>query len=273
METLEFCKKYKKSDCPYYESNCKGQPTDKLNCVCPKFLAYLGAKDETTVANKLKEMNIIPGHLMSTMLQMQKIFASRFHKIENLNKEEIDHWTNAYLICIEDEIVEAMEFLDIYPERIKEFDINEFRKELIDILHFLMDGILVANMNYTDLVLGYEKSIDYDLHEVDILKFACDNESNSILSIDENNRLLYILNYILRDIRLIRQCISWKHWKKPNDSIDFDKLRLAYAGMFRHLVQAFIVCETAAEEIYNIYVSKNIENVLRQEYGYLTGVK
>ena len=268
METLELCKIYKKKDCPYFEENCKGKDNDELNCVCPKFLAYLGAKDEKVVSKKLSEMNIKNGDKMDVMLQMQKVFASRFHKIDNLDKDEIDHWTNAYLICIEDEIVEAMEFLDIYPVRIKDFNLKEFRKELIDILHFLMDGMLVANMDYSKLSIAYKKSVNCNIDNEDILEFACKYEKQFIEQIDENRKFLYLLNYILRDIRLIRQCISWKHWKKASDSIDVDKLYMNYALMFKHLVQAFIACETSAEEIYEIYISKNVENILRQEYGY-----
>lgn len=267
METLELNKKYNKKDCPYFEDNCGGNENDKLICVCPKFLAYLGVKDKNVVSKKLQEMNIKDGDKMDVMLQMQKVFASKFHKIDNLSKDEVDHWTNAYLICIEDELVEAMEFLDIYPVTIKEFNLNEFRKELIDILHFLMDGMLVANMNYTDLFKSYERISNLNITG-DLLNYVCEHEKNSLDNVNENEKFLYLLNYILRDIRLIRQCISWKHWKKPNKEIDFQKLYDNYALMFKHLVQAFILCNTSAEDIYEIYVSKNIENVLRQEYGY-----
>ena len=45
---------------------------------------------------------------------MQKIFASRFHKIDNLTNPEIDKWTKDYLVCIEDETLEASEFLPIF---------------------------------------------------------------------------------------------------------------------------------------------------------------
>lgn len=267
MKTLELCKLYNKKDCPYFEDNCGGTEDNELNCVCPKFLAYLGAKDETTVSKKLSEMNIKPGDKMDIMLQMQKVFAARFHKIDNLSKDEIDHWTNAYLICIEDEIVEAMEFLDIYPVKIKDFNLNEFRKELIDILHFLMDGMLVAGMDYSALSIAYKELTDVHVNG-DILEFACKHEKQFVDEISENKTFLYLLNYILRDIRLIRQCISWKHWKKSSDSIDINKLYSNYALMFKHLIQTFIACETSADDIYQIYVSKNIENVLRQDYGY-----
>lgn len=256
-----------KCNCPYYESNCGGNPNDKLDCTCAKFAAYLGANDEATILRVQNNLQVKKGHKLFEMLQMQKIFASKFHKIDNLTKEEKDHWINAYLVCIEDEIVEAMEFLDIYPEKIKEFDIDEFRKELIDIVHFFMDVVLVAGIDYTDLSLSYESIINCDLHELDILDFASKYE-NKFVNNSENN-LLLTLNYLIRDIRLVRQNISWKHWKKPNDSIDKEKITKDIVSMFRHLIQCFIICGTSSKEIYDIYIKKNVENFLRQEYGYL----
>lgn len=257
-------------DCPYFEDNCpqqNGLIDAKLKCVCPKFKAYLGAKDTDVVKQQLKEMNVTSTEKMGIMLDMQKIFASRFHKIDNLNKDEIDHWTNAYLVCIEDEIVEAEEFLDIYPTRIKQFNLVEFRKELIDILHFVMDGMLVAGMTYENLCKHYFENNNVS-GTVDFLDYIVINEKDNVIKIDENNQYLYLLNYILRDIRLVRQCISWKHWKKPSETINLYNLYSAYTTMFVHLVQAFIATGMTSDDIYNVYVSKNIENVLRQVYGY-----
>jgi hypothetical protein len=268
-------KDYIKNDCPYFEENCPGglsTGSEKLTCECAKFKAYIGAKDPTVVAEELKSMNIIATEKMNIMLSMQKIFAGRFHKIDGLTKEEIDHWTNEYLVCIEDEIVEASEFLNIYPEVIKKFDVVEYRKELIDILHFMMDGMLVAGMTYSDLKDYYGK-YHSTIMQTDILDVAVELEQFAIdelstMTMNSTDKDLYILNYLFRDIRLVRQCISWKHWKKPSATIDKDKMFMAYAGMFSHLVQAFLTTGMTPEDIYNVYVHKNIENILRQKAGY-----
>ncbi len=265
---------YIKNDCPYFEENCPGglnAGNEQLTCICPKFKAYVGAKDPEIVKNELKSMNIHATEEMDIMLSMQKIFAQRFHKIDGLTKEEIDHWTNCYLVCIEDEIVEAEEFLDIYPEKIKDFNAKEYKKELIDILHFVMDGMLVAGMTYSDLKEYYGKHLNKDLNGIDVLCEMMDKEWLEVQKIEADKRNLYILNYLLRDIRLVRQCISWKHWKKPADEIDKDKIFTAYVNMFRHLCQSFLAVGMTANEVHSTYVNKNIENVLRQKYGYLTG--
>lgn len=273
---LELCKNYKKKDCPYFEPNCPKSLDENgnlennkpLNCICAKFLAFIDSKDQNVVNKKLAEMNVSGTDKFEIMMGMQKVFAERFHKIDNLNKEEIDHWTNAYLVCIEDEIVEALEFINIFPTKIKNFDLKEYRKELIDIVHFLMDGMLVAGMTYEDLSKSYSQIVKQDLIGKDILDFAVNYEKSYLDQIAEEDQHLYSLNYILRDIRLVRQCISWKHWKKANDTIDFTKLFEAYTNMFRNLILAMLATGMTSNDIYETYVGKNIENVLRQDYGY-----
>lgn len=275
---IELNKEYLKKDCPYFEVNCPGGSEDpngllKLDCTCAKFLAYRDAQNPEVVKKELHEMNITTNEKMDVMLSMQKIFAERFHKIDNLTKDEIDHWTNAYLVCIEDEIVEASEFLDIYLNYHKEFNLKEFRKELIDILHFMMDGMLVGNMRYKDLVECYGKQLNIDLSGVDILDYAIKIEQTYADQVVDENQYLYFLNYLSRDIRLVRQCISWKHWKKPNLEIDEEKLFNAWTEMFRNLIRILLSTGMTSDDIYNVYVQKNIENVLRQKHGYLTGTK
>lgn len=273
---LELCKTYKKKDCPYFEPNCPSSVdengnlkiNDSLNCTCAKFLAFVDSKDENVINKKLAEMNVSGTDKFEIMMGMQKVFAERFHKVDNLSKKEIDYWTNAYLVCIEDEIVEALEFVNIFPTTIKKFDLKEYRKELIDIVHFLMDGMLVAGMTYQDLVKSYSQIVKQDLTGKDILDFAIEHEKIYLDQILDEDQHLYTLNYILRDIRLVRQCISWKHWKKASDTIDFTKLFEAYTNMFRNLILAMLATGMTSNDIYETYVGKNIENVLRQDYGY-----
>ena len=266
--------KYKKKDCPYFEENCPGglnAGDEELTCSCPKFKAYVDAKDPVIIKQELEKMNIHAIEKMDIMLSMQKQFANRFHKVDELSKEEVDYWTNEYLVCIEDEIIEAEEFLDIYPEKIKEFNVTEYRKELIDVLHFIMDGMIVAGMQYSDIKKYYGQYLEKDISDKDLLVEMMDKEWLEVNKIEFNKRNLYILNYLLRDIRLVRQCISWKFWKKKNNEIEYEKMYKAYVNMLRHLAQAFIATGMTANEVYEVYVHKNIENVLRQQYGYLTG--
>lgn len=242
-----------KKDCPYFEVNCGGKETDKLNCICPKYKAYLAVKDLQKKQEMLDKLGVKGTEKMDIMLQMQKVFASKFHKIDNLTNAEIDKWTKEYLICIEDEILEASEFLPIYEEVIKEYNEKEYRKELIDILHFVMDGMLVAGIN-NDIL---KEKLKCD----DVVEFMSNMDVCGISHIDS-------LHYLMLDLRLVRQNINWKHWKKINPNLNLDKIYDAYISMLKHLFICFKVANMNANDVFETYVNKNVENQYRQYYGY-----
>ena len=243
----------KKKDCPYFEVNCGGEGNDELNCICPKYKAYKATMDPIKRQEMINKLGVVAEDKMDTMLKMQKIFASRFHKIDNLTNPEIDKWTKDYLVCIEDEILEASEFLPIYEEVIKEYDEKEYRKELIDILHFVMDGMLVVGMNNNIL----KEKLKCD----DVVEFMSNINVSGVSHIDS-------LHYLMRDLRLVRQNINWKHWKKANPNLNLDKIYDAYISMLKHLFVCFKVANMNADDVYETYVNKNVENQYRQEFGY-----
>lgn len=243
----------KKKDCPYFEVNCGGEGNDELNCICPKYKAYKATMDPIKRQEMINKLGVVAEDKMDTMLKMQKIFASRFHKIDNLTNPEIDKWTKDYLVCIEDEILEASEFLPIYEEVIKEYDEKEYRKELIDILHFVMDGMLVVGMNNNIL----KEKLKCD----DVVEFMSNINVSGVSHIDS-------LHYLMRDLRLVRQNINWKHWKKANPNLNLDKIYDAYISMLKHLFICFKVVNMSADDVYETYVNKNVENQYRQEFGY-----
>ena len=243
----------KKKDCPYFEVNCGGEGNDELNCICPKYKAYKATMDPIKRQEMINKLGVVAEDKMDTMLKMQKIFASRFHKIDNLTNPEIDKWTKDYLVCIEDEILEASEFLPIYEEVIKEYDEKEYRKELIDILHFVMDGMLVVGMNNNIL----KEKLKCD----DVVEFMSNINVSGVSHIDS-------LHYLMRDLRLVRQNINWKHWKKANPNLNLDKIYDAYISMLKHLFVCFKVTNMSADDVYETYVNKNVENQYRQEFGY-----
>ena len=243
----------KKKDCPYFEVNCGGEGNDELNCICPKYKAYKATMDPIKRQEMINKLGVVAEDKMDTMLKMQKIFASRFHKIDNLTNPEIDKWTKDYLVCIEDEILEASEFLPIYEEVIKEYDEKEYRKELIDILHFVMDGMLVVGMNNNIL----KEKLKCD----DVVEFMSNINVSGVSHIDS-------LHYLMRDLRLVRQNINWKHWKKANPNLNLDKIYDAYVTMLKHLFVCFKVANMNADDVYETYVNKNVENQYRQEFGY-----
>ncbi|MNR10018.1 dUTPase [compost metagenome] len=164
----------------------------------------------------------------------------------------------------------------------------ELQKEFIDIWHFLMDEFIVGGLDSEKLIELYvnkyragasPEGFAQIFGAGDILKAIFNTEktliSNSkhlILPDDEGNidsvSVLIASNYLTAGGRKVRAAISWKHWKKPSDVIDYDKLHDAYVFTFSSLVKCFILCGMNEDELYNIYVTKNLENVWRQKLGY-----
>lgn len=264
----ELKKKALELQCPYFEANCKLE-----NCPCTKYKACMDAQDPTIVADVLEELGVdVNSDPWELLMTMQAKFAAKFHKVDNLTKPEMDHWINAYLVCIEDEVREVREHLRIYPEDKfcgKTMNEKELKKELIDILHFMMDAFICGGATSKDIEKYYLEKNAPNVKEVyDLLKFAYDNEK-SHLQFDSNDiDILLIANKILDCNAAVRQQISWKHWKKPSETINKEALYKAYAEMFKNLMILFIILEMTPENVKEVYVNKNMENILRQKYGY-----
>jgi len=259
-----------KDKCPYYEENCG-------NCVkkCAKLLAYEETQKDGVIEKTLSELNVnINMTTWDLLMGMQKQFAGRFHKVDNLTKNEMDHWINAYLVCIEDEIREVREHLDIYPDLlvIKENSI-ELEKEFIDIIHFIMDEFISGGANANDIKNAYLKKYYENENIDDLMKFAYNKQEEKIKEIYEgyprDYTILLLVNKLLDCSGKVRQQISWKHWKKATETINFNKLNEAFAETFKILIDIYCIMDMTPEKIRDIYIKKNVENILRQKFGYL----
>lgn len=261
-------------NCPYYEIQC-----NNLECDCPKYKAYVDAK-KPEVFKRVMEENKFDVSLpaFDLLMTMQKSFASRMRKVDGLTKEEKDTWIDKYLVCVEDEIREVREHLDLYGEEPKyasEIDKTlELKKEVIDILHFMMELFIVGGANQKTVKEFYAKVYNHSFDEnADLIELAYNYQKDDIkeyLHCDKDNIDITVLKASCRlsdACALVRQEISWKHWKKPNVFIDYDKLYSAYAVVFHEFINLCILT-MKVEEIKTIYVNKNVENILRQEYGY-----
>ena len=256
-------------NCPYLEDKCKD-----LQCDCAKYLAYLDAKDEDKVKALMEEYNFdvsLPD--WPFIMSMQKSFESRFHSMEHLSKEEMEHWLDRYCICIEDEMAEIRDYLSIFGEPIVS-DKSELKKEVIDILHFVMDMYLSVLAKPEEITKAYEKYYNVEIKNdliLDAYKIQTKhiNEYLNFSSDDNNDFVLIKAMFKMADaLRLIRQQISWKHWKKPSESINFVRLYETFAVLFHEFINLTIITIPKAEDIRGIYVKKNIENIFRQKHNY-----
>lgn len=278
---------FDKNNCPYYETKC-----NDIICPCAKYKAYLDVKNPQIVQQELSQLGITSEmNLFEKILNIQKHFAQRFHSVHDLNKEIIDYWNKEYCICLEDEIEELFDYIKLEDNNEIKTDIKELKKEIADITHFVLDLIIAGECSSQIILNNYKNKYLHNEYVndplVDIFNFSVKQIEN-IFDIKRNidyNDYKQMWNYagdaskwnkILMTLALrllfmnreVRQQISWKHWKKPYEKINYDKLYLVYTDLIYYfmLLVAFIFED--AEEITNTYISKNIENIRRQKYNY-----
>ena len=292
----------KNVDCPYKELSC-----DFNNCECAKYKAWRKASNPIEIKNKLNELNInFDQDLLSLILTMQKMFISKFHKVDNLTDEDVDIWIDRYLVCIEDEIREAREHLKYYE--FNDLNEKEFKKEIIDILHFVANLFIMGKSNIKLISEKYFKLYDNNIIEVkDLINFIYNNVENrtclyskeeilkelndnkdklfdnnyqSLITADDktyfnfqglnytNILMLILLNNLLDSCGKVRQQINWKFWKSQKKKIDYDKLNECFAEVLLSLITIFKSINCSPEQIKDIYIKKNMENIFRQEFNY-----
>jgi hypothetical protein len=255
--------------CPYYETKC-----DDLPCFCPKYQAYLDVQDPEIVNETIKSMNVTATDTFGIMLGIQKHFASRFHDVDEPSSEVTDYWVKEYCICIEDEFDELMDYIKLPLTDAKMNNTEEMKKEVIDILHFVMDDMVAGGISMADLYKHYNSKYetfynnDDDLFVNEFNKYKADMSSAVTRAGSLQNVYLdYAVNMLLVN-RDLRQQVSWKHWKNKNDSINYDKLFDAYAKQLNAFIKLAASMFDSAENVKTVYVNKNVENIRRQNYGY-----
>lgn len=279
---------FDKSNCPYFETKC-----NDLACPCAKYKAFLDVKNPEIIRSELLNLNIDDSwNSFKKILYVQKHFASRFHPVKNLRKEETDYWSKEYCICLEDEIEEIFDYIALDDNKPAKVDIVELKKEIVDVLHFVLDLIICGECSSEAVLNNYKLQYlqkEYSANDplIDIFNHSIQRLEN-IFDIKRNaeyDNYKQIWNFgrsktnwngVLRTLilrlllmnREIRQQISWKHWKKLNKDINYTKLYQVYANLFYYfmLLSAFIFDDM--EEIVNFYLKKNIENIRRQKYNY-----
>jgi dimeric dUTPase (all-alpha-NTP-PPase superfamily) len=266
--------------CPYYETKC-----NDLQCLCVKYEAWKDVQDPVIVNRELKELKINESDMFALMYAIQKHFASRFHNTDTITKEITDKWVKEYCICMEDEIEEIYDYIS-FPtvNRIPALKDNqeELRKEIIDVLHFVMNIMIVSGFKPEEAKNRW--AIDHGLFLKDfdllsemfkekrkILKDRFGIKNVNFMFIEDrtiSDVLLTLTCELLEMNRELRQQISWKHWKKPNESINYPKLYDVCYELLNRFILLTTLVFISGEDIKTTYVKKNIENIRRQKRGY-----
>ena len=80
--------------------------------------------------------------------------------------------------------------------------------------------------------------------------------------------LLNLTLKVLYTNRILRQYISWKHWKKANKVINYEKLHDTCTLLFKRFIILCTFVFANPQEIIDAYIHKNIENIRRQKHSY-----
>lgn len=289
---------FNKNDCPYYETKCndykdiQNAAFNDLVCPCAKYKAFLDVQNPIIVNKELNKLGISNTmNLFEKVFNIQKHFAARFHNVSHINKEITDHWCKEYTICLEDEIEELFDYIVLEDNIEVKTDITELKKEIADILHFVLDEMIACEASpqnilniYKDKYLKKEYTKDplidifnFSIQYIEKIFFVKRNYEydnikqmwNCAGSVNKWNNILKTLTLRLLFInREIRQQISWKHWKLPYKTINYEKLYITCTDLlYRFMLLATFIFDNA-EEIANTYIKKNIENIRRQAYHY-----
>ena len=249
-------------DCVYRDHRC---PTDLSACPCVKYRAYADAKDPTVVKRVLTKLEVDPGLTGWRLIYaMQTKFMNRFHVFDpkTVTRAEVDHWAFIHLTCVEDELREVRECLWFFNEDEASASPEVTRKEVVDALHFVMDVCISCGFTADELndALGLPENALVDaLYREGFRLDDRDRDLVRLLRVDD----------VAQACGVVRQALNWKYWKRPDDSPDF-KARLL-APCLNLLKKFFALCTVTFEsgdQVVREYVRKNVENVLRQEYGY-----
>ena len=223
----------------------------------------------------------------------EKVFniQKHFHNVIRINKETTDYWCKEYTICLEDEIEEVFDYIILEDNKEIKTNMNELKKEIADILHFVLDEMIACESSPQLILNMYKNKYLHNEYMndplIDIFNFSVkyientffvkrnyeyDNIKQMWNCAGNNNKWNNILKTLTLRLlfinREIRQQISWKHWKQPYKSINYEKLYMVCTDLLYQfmLLASFIFND--AKEIANIYIKKNIENIRRQAYHY-----
>ena len=195
----------------------------------------------------------------SEIWRLQRAFNGRFIDYDKLHEDEkyrID-WVIEYLTCITDELSEVLGWLpwkhwkNYHKDGQFVIKYEELRFELIDILHFVMDLGFVLGVN------PMEYDFCTDLTEV-IPVLASRSE---LLDLGDQYTVTKVTKEWIAEMHMYMGRIT-DYRAVPGMA------KAAYDSLIEGLVNGMAMFGLSAEDVYNYYVSKNQENINRQEGEY-----
>lgn len=223
-----------------------------------------------------------PDSLLMDIFSMQAAFASKWCDFDNRRNHLLyRHWVDNFSWCIMDEVSEVLNWLPWKHWKDYtgyEVDHIEVRFELIDILHFVANLCLLADVNEDDLKKFCNAK------NTDLRSLMLASKADFIQSTGEDLPILrddLLYKYTLIYLGKINRIASTLHLSMPLDhfkgSLDekadlnsFRKnvVKPGTIKMFSYLFVLFQLWNMTADHVWWYYAAKNKENHARQNRGY-----
>jgi len=99
---------------------------------------------------------------LNYILERQKTFEKMFFESSNLTVSEKIQLTKEFVLCIHQELAELMNTLDwkTYHTYDKTYKIENTKEEIIDCFKFILNIMIVWNIDETELVSLFDKKSD-----------------------------------------------------------------------------------------------------------------
>jgi hypothetical protein len=240
------------------------------------------AVDDLTLV-KLPKTNDFLDYLLKKQTEFGKKWIP-FGKFKNNDRLRIP-WILDNLQTLSNEVAELFTWLpwaywQDHPDY--SFQKNEFKYELIDVLHFVFTGMAIVGLTPDRIIKCYEKLLAEKGEKLSYVgnerfsvffKFQGRLEKKFLEPIDSEQKLLIFLQgqiiTLVYQIEVIREFLPWKHWKTYEGYVyPEEKVQVAYVDLLTCLVSSMITLGVDISEAIKIYESKHQQNLIRQERKY-----
>lgn len=152
---------------------------------------------------------------------------------------------------ITEEVYEALQVM----ENSEGEDIDGFREEIADVLHFIIELAIVSGVTEKDIVFG--PSSDLQIDDRDWLAVIFDTE---FLKDNFSTSWVAIVEYLARSMMLLKQ----RPWRTDDRRTNLDIWKRSYYWFFRSFVRACINSNIEPDTLYEAFFDKAKINDRRQ---------
>lgn len=233
-------------DCPYHEQSCRLV----VSCPCPKYKAMFENGSAQMLSQYLKAH---PSERLQIIFDLQEKFVREILDYNDMIGRK-DHWTAEYQVSILDEISEVLQHIHWKhwkkPAPDQVVNVKELQKELIDLVHFIVNMALVWEMeSYVVTAMN---------HYIEISFLANEPIIHNIPRQTRENATKELLIELAKNIFSIPSGI--------HASTEFAYMHIINA--FGNLLAICNFWDMNGLDIYKAYIKKNAENIARQKFGY-----